>query len=533
MLSNIASDMDDSVFMFDGTAKCVWVNENGCKLLDIDGKKLYNVKDLLVEKFGNITKQGDNWTKDIYLAETKEFFSLEKKSVKTNDKHLDGSFLIVKDATNKRRKIEQDIYNSMHDNLTGLFNMQYLYNYIDKMLKDTTIDSTKYCIIYINVKNFKIINDIFGTTYGDQVLISIGKWLTEHLTMDKCIFGRLIADTFGIFMPIDLFDEHMFTQDLSKFIVKYKNISHQIFIHIGVYKITDRNLDISVMFDRAHLAVASIVDNYKTCVKYYDDNLRNNVLEEQKLTASLAEAIENNEIQPYLQPIVDRTGKVIGAEALARWIHPEQGFMPPMKFIPIFEKNGMIVEVDKHMWESACKILASWKGIHDDLFISINISPKDFYFIDVTEELQRLINKYQIDAIKLRIEITETAMMSDPEERIKIFDKLRTLGFIVEMDDFGSGYSSLNMLKDMPVDVLKIDMKFLSSTKDKSNTIIKNVINLSNDLDMTALTEGVETQQQYDQLINMGCSLFQGYYFAKPMPVDEFEKFLDSNNGGV
>ena len=194
---------------------------------------------------------------------------------------------------------------------------------------------------------------------------------------------------------------------------------------------------------------------------------------------------------------------------------------------PHFKRKNPI-EVDKHIWDSACQILNSWKYKYPDLFVSINISPKDFYFIDVSSEIETLVQKYNIDPIKLRIEITETAMMSDPEERLRIFDELRSKGFIVEMDDFGSGYSSLNMLKDMPVDVLKIDMKFLDSSKKagRSQTIIKNVINMSNELEMTALTEGVETQQQYNQLVSMGCKLFQGYYFAKPMPLNEFEKFI-------
>ena len=532
MLSNMASDMDASVFMFDAMSKCVWMNESGAELLGISSDRLSSVKDLLIAKFGPISNRGDNWSDDIYISGTRECFSIEKKSVKTYNKQLDGSFLIIKDITEKRNQVEKEIYDSMHDSLTDLYNKTYLYTSIDKILKSDKTNSIDFYLVYINIKNFKIINDIFGSEYGDQVLISVADWLRTHITDENSIYGRLIADTFGILIPVDAFDEDLFRTDFSKFIVKYKNIEHQLFVHLGVYKIRDRSMDLSIMFDRAHLAVASIVDNYKTCIKYYDEDIRQSVLEEQRLTANLAEAIETRQIQPYLQPIVNSDGKVIGAEALARWIHPEQGFMAPIKFIPIFEKNGMIVEIDKYMWRCACEILYKWKGKHDDLFLSINISPKDFYFVDVVHEICSLVEDYDIDPIKLRIEITETAMMSDPEERIRIFDELRSKGFIVEMDDFGSGYSSLNMLKDMPVDVLKIDMKFLSNSKNnKSNTIIKNVINLSKELEMTALTEGVETQQQYDQLVDMGCSLFQGYYFAKPMPVDEFEDFLNNRKG--
>jgi EAL domain-containing protein (putative c-di-GMP-specific phosphodiesterase class I) len=280
------------------------------------------------------------------------------------------------------------------------------------------------------------------------------------------------------------------------------------------------------MFDRAHLSTARIMDDYKTAISYYDDNIRNNILEEQKLASQLFDALKEDQIVPYLQPITDKNGKVVGAEALARWIHPEYGFLPPYKFIPVFEKNGLITELDNHIWECACQILQKWKKEYNDLFISINISPKDFYFTDVVAELNKLVQKYDIDTSRLRIEITETAMFSDVEEKIHIFNKLKESGFIIEIDDFGSGYSSLNMLKDMPVDVLKIDMNFLSKDDNKSKKIVKNVIHLSNDLSITSLTEGVETEQQYKQLAQMGCSLFQGYYFAKPMPVSEFEEFI-------
>ena len=281
------------------------------------------------------------------------------------------------------------------------------------------------------------------------------------------------------------------------------------------------------MFDRAHLAIANNTDKYETIIKYYDNTIRNELLDEQKLISSLDDALKTNQIIPYLQPITDINGKVIGAEALARWIHPEQGCMPPYKFIPVFEKNGLITKLDKHIWECACELLSTWKNkdLFKDLFISINISPKDFYFTDIVDTLTTLTQKYEINPKLLRIEITETVMMSNFEDKVKIFNKLRELGFIVEIDDFGSGYSSLSLLKDMPADVLKIDMKFLSNNT-KSQTIIKNVINLSNDLNITSLTEGIETESQFNQLIDMGCSLFQGYYFAKPMAITDFEQFV-------
>lgn len=530
MLSSIATDMDDSVFVFDSQNNCVWSNDNGYKLLNV--KNIKDIKLAIESKFKNICTAEEK-SMDVYLPDSREYFTIEKKLANFND-YIEGMFIIIKNTTNRRKKVEKEIYESIHDSLTNLYNGQYLYFNIKNMLiSDKT---KKYYIIYINVKNFKIVNDVFGVEYGDQVLIAIANWLRHNIDNKTSIYGRLVGDTFGICMPADKFSEELFINDFSKFVVEYKNIKHQVFIHVGVFKVFDNNLDVSVMFDRAHIAISSIADNYNTVVKYYNDELRTSLLEEQKLVSDLEEAIRTNQIQPYLQPITDINGHIVGAEALARWIHPTNGFMAPNKFIPIFEKNGLIVEIDKYMWRQACQILDRWKTTYKDLFVSINISPKDFYFIDVIEQIQSLVKEYNIEPSKLRIEITETAIMSDSEERFKIFNKFRQLGYIVEMDDFGSGYSSLSMLKSMPVDVLKIDMKFLDSEneqdKPKAKTIVKNVINMSNELNITALTEGVETRQQYNQLITMGCTLFQGYYFAKPMPIADFEKFIvDSIRG--
>jgi len=522
LLSNVASNMNDSVFVLDNSGKCVWVNENGYKLLNLDNHKLNQVKDELINMFGDLSNNGDNWTTDIYKKEIDKYYYIEKKSVKTNNKKLDGSFIIIKDTTEKRKEIERKLYEANHDNLTGLYNANYLFKHIITTLSTST---EEYYVVYMNIKNFKVINDIFGKQFGDRVLIQLAEWLNNNLK-GIAIYGRLVGDTFGLFMPISKFDEQLYLDGLSNFIVKYKYISHHICIHLGVYQIHNTNMEISTMFDRAHLSIINVEENYKTVIRYYDDNIRNNLLEEQKIINSFDEAIKQKQIIPYLQPIIDITGKIVGAEALARWIHPDLGFLSPIKFISIFEKNGMIIELDSYIWDSVCQILDKWKTTNPDLFISINISPKDFYFTNVVEILKEDIKKYNIDPSKLRIEITETAMMFDSEEKIKIMELLRKEGFIIEMDDFGSGYSSLNLLKDMPVDVLKLDMKFLSDTSNKSETIIRNVINLSKELDMTALTEGVETQQQYNQLIGIGCSLFQGYYFAKPMPINEFNDFI-------
>jgi EAL domain-containing protein (putative c-di-GMP-specific phosphodiesterase class I) len=282
------------------------------------------------------------------------------------------------------------------------------------------------------------------------------------------------------------------------------------------------------MFDRARMALNTIKNDYQIFLAYYDDAMRNQVLWDQNISSQLGEAIASRQIVPYLQPIVNADGKTVGAEALVRWIHPQLGFLSPAKFVPVFEKNGMIADVDRYMWRCACEILARWKKEGNDRFISINISQKDFYFMDVVSVITGYVEKYGVERSRLRIEITESVMMEDNKYRMRILNDFKEAGFIVEIDDFGSGYSSLNMLKDMPVDIVKIDMGFLNQSQqnDRATKILHNIINMISDLGIISLTEGVETGEQYKSLSDMGCRLFQGYHFSKPMPVEEFEKWI-------
>ena len=519
LMSNIISDMDDSVFVFDNTDKCIYVNENGYNMLGID-HHLRNVKEPFLELFGNVADKSDKWS-SVVNTETNHYI-IEKRSVKTDKRILDGYYIIVQDDTERFKLVEKERYDATHDELTGLYNMSYLYNYIENAL-NTTNDN--YSIIYINIKNFKVVNDIFGRKFGDNVLRQFGQWLQDKFK-NKAVVGRLVGDTFGIFIRQANYNEAVFLNELSDFSIDGKRIKHRISVHIGVYEITDKFVDIATMFDRAHLAVSSIDSNYKTDIKHYDDNLRDGVLKEQQYTNEIYEAIKNDEIQPYLQPIVDSNCMIVGAEALVRWNHPEYGLLNPGDFVSIFEKNGLIAEIDKYIWKCACETLYKWRStVLSEMFLSINISPIDFYFIDVLTELKSLISLYELDPKKLRIEITESTMMSNVEEKMEILKELKRIGFIVEMDDFGSGYSSLNLLKDMPVDILKIDMQFLSNDSKRANIIIKNIVRLARDLNIVPLIEGVETQEQYEMLKTFGCQLFQGYFFNKPLNVTDFVQF--------
>ena len=523
MLAQVASQMFQGVFFFDAVGRCVWVNKVGRETFHIDRDNYEPAAAKLVDMFGEL--RGEEWVRHdvIQVDGEKKYYLLEKHSIEDSRGKTAGSFLSIFDETERQKALEKDRYNATHDALTGLYSREYLYERTREAI-DGSPDKT-FMICFVDIADFKLVNDIFGREFGDYALRCTADSFRSSMRPGS-LYGRLSGDTFGMCIPKELFDAEIAEKALENFIVRQEDKEYHLIMHQGVYEASERDLDVSVMFDRAHMALDSIKDDFNSHLAYYDDAMRKEVLWNQRMAEELPAAIKKRQICPYLQMIVDSEGHIVGAEALVRWLHPTEGFLAPYRFIPTLEKNGMIAQVDKYMWRCACEILSRWKN--NNLFISVNVSPKDFYFMDVVKELSSLVEEFRVDPARLRVEITETVVMTDEAKRISILKELRAAGFIVEMDDFGSGYSSLNMLKDMPVDVVKIDMAFLRKTEDDARALIilNSIMQMTSNLSLASITEGVETGEQYRRLKNMGCGMFQGYYFAKPMPVEAFEVCL-------
>jgi len=525
MLANVASGLPEALYFFDDSNRCLWANKQGMRFLELRGEDYDQCGKRLLSVFPDMDLVRTEWSREQIVTTGSEtrYYTTNKHALFDENDRILGSLLGIRDDTEQELALRQERYNATHDSLTGLYNKEHLYEQIREAL-EANPDKTYY-ISYMDINNFKIVNDVFGKDFGDFALKSLADDLAKHMP-PSAIYGRLSGDCFGLFMDENDFDPKRAEHLMSNFTVRKDTLEHTLIIHQGVYKVIERSIDVSVMFDRAHMALLTIKNEYKKHLAVYDDTMREKTLWDQHISTLLPDALAQRQICPYLQAIVDGTGRVIGAEALVRWIHPTLGFLSPARFVPVFEKNGMIADVDRYIWRCACEILARWQEMgNNDLFISINISPKDFYFMDVLSELRSIVKEYGVPPSRLRVEITETVMMTDSENRLAILSKLQSEGFLVEMDDFGSGYSSLNMLKDMPVDVVKIDMVFLTETRDRarSQTILRNVMNMTHDLGILSLTEGVETEAQYQMLSGMGCKLFQGFFFSRPIPVDQFE----------
>ncbi len=526
-LYRVAQDMSVALLIIDNDGKKIFGNEyyeqlsGSTSLTDCNGTSLEN---WCINAF----KANSNPTCECIFKHADEEYILNITCQTLTDysNQNQGAYFLIQDRTEEINKLKKERYMATHDSLTGLYNKQYFCEVARNYINSHT--DAELVMICTDIKDFKMINDFFGTVIGDNVLIAFAEMLKSKMTEAE-VYGRLGNDIFAILMPKNKFDEKSFIKDAQSAFSSCMNKSAAFptINYVGVYEITERDIPITVMCDRARMAITSIKGDYHKRTAYYNKALRDNILNEQELIRDLNNAIENNQLKMYLQPQMSADGMLLGAEALVRWDHPTKGQIMPANFIPIFEKNGLISDVDKYIWEIACKQLRKWKDEgKDDLYISVNISPRDFYFLNIYQIFTELIEKYEINPSALKLEITETAVVMDFQRQLELISRLRQTGFVVEMDDFGSGYSSLNMLKDIHVDVLKIDMAFLKKAEDeeRSKKILQMIISLSKQLGMPVITEGVETAEQIAFLSEMGCDMFQGYFFAKPMEVEQFEQ---------
>ena len=416
-------------------------------------------------------------------------------------------------------------YLAHHDSLTNVLNADAFYELSRDMVKNRP--DISWVMITSNIMNFRLINTLFGVFKGNEVLVRNAYMLRGISENARGLCGRLGGDQFAVMIPQDQYKEQALLDISRQMTEAYSSGMFTFCIHFGVYRIDDAAIPVSVMCGRANSALRTIREDLSRTVAHFDEKLLNRILLEQKVIGGFEEALREEQFKMYLQPQVDQDGRVFGAEALVRWHRPDGSVMMPGDFIETLENAGLIHKLDMYMWEHAVRQLSAWKGTgKEKLAISVNMSAKDFYSLDVYDVLTKLVDRYGVDCRLLRLEITETALLAEPEKSIEVVARLRSKGFLVEIDDFGSGYSSLSLLKNIQADLLKIDMGFLREIKDRerSRVILRSVIDLAGSLGMDVITEGVETEQQLQALTDMGCGSFQGYYFSRPIPVEAFEE---------
>ncbi len=415
------------------------------------------------------------------------------------------------------------------DQLTGLYNREYFYRYAgqyDVYHKDMATDA-----IVIDINHFHMINERYGKAYSDELLKRVGERIRGAVQAEGGIVCRREADTFLVYCP----HRGSYSEILEAATVSLDSGSHgdsQVRLRMGVYSNVDKTIDIERRFDRAKLAADTVRNNFTKAIGIYDDSLRESEVFAEQLIDDFRAAIREKQFQVYYQPkfnIQCETPELASAEALVRWKHPRLGMVSPGVFIPVFEQNGLIQELDNYVWQASAAQVRDWKErLGVSVPVSINVSRIDMYDPMLVEKLVALVNANDLSFGELLLEITESAYTGDADQIIEKVSRLRAQGFRIEMDDFGSGYSSLNMISTLPIDALKLDMQFIRTAfKDHKDTrLLEAVIQLAQTLELPTIAEGVETAEQLLALKGMGCDIVQGYYFSRPLPADEFERFV-------
>lgn len=527
-----AEQLNDGLILYDENHRLQFVTNGFCNTLGIDDESVLKDENAYWTEFIDSSTSDNVWNgkvKEVLRDNIPHFYEIQNKEF-DDDGIKVGTVYWIQDVTEAVENYDKMLHRANYDELTGLYNEVHFHEKSRMLLNDNP--DKDFIMICSNVEKYRVFSDLFGKERAQQYLLETAKCLKEGLEKyTYCRYGRINEDSFFVIMDKDSYDEKEMLNAIDSVTEKFNTNNYKLTVNLGVYEIIDRSLRMTAICNRAFMACEAAKGHYHRRVVWYDENVQNKSMEEERYNAELTSAIETGQIKIFLQPQTDNDGKVIGAEALARWIHPEEGLIPPIKFIPLFEKNGRISELDICIWRQACERLKKWKEEgREDLHISVNISAKDLYAYNIYELYMDLAKEYGINSKNLKLEITESSVINDIKQHVDLVSQLQKHGFEVEMDDFGSAYSSFNMLKDVCVDVLKLDMKFLGETEnvERSRTILRSIITLSKALGMKTVAEGVETKEQFEFLKSAGCDIYQGYYFAKPMSVEEFDdKYLN------
>lgn len=424
-----------------------------------------------------------------------------------------------------------------YDSLTGLYVRSFFFEYVEQIKryqKDLKMDA-----VAINIDRFHFINDINGWEFGNVVLAELGHQIASFLEGTQGIASRLEADSFLIFCPQQSAEQY--SDLLTHFEEGLNHLPNHVNIRLrmGVCP-HDGSMSALAMFDRAKVA-CNMVRGQSSHLMVYDEQMHLRDMHHQRLLNELPHAIENQDFKVYYQPkyVIQHDPPLLtSAEALIRWVHPELGMISPGEFIPLFESNGLINVLDGYVREEVARQMAQWRNeLGVTIPISVNLSRAEILDPSLEEGLDRLMVDNGLNPTDMKLEVTESAYAEDSERLIEVVKRLREQGYQIEMDDFGSGYSSLNMLLALPIDVLKMDMKFVRNIEEdeRAMRLVEMILDISQYMDVPVVAEGVETEAQMQLLRDAGCDIVQGYYFSRPLPADEFTALIvkELERGGV
>ena len=441
---------------------------------------------------------------------------------------------IIKARVNKCIELSEDrniIHSTERDSLTSLFNIEYFVRYVK--LFDQHYQTKSMDAIVVDVNHFHMVNERYGKEYGDEVLKKIGEKVRLQSRKLGGVGCRQGADTFLIYAPHrDSYEDVL--EKLSEGLgqIEEEEQDRKIRLRMGVYYDVEKSIDIERRFDRAKIAADTIKDNYMATIGVFDAKMHDEMMFNDRLLGEFKTSLEERQFSVFLQPKYDirsDTPVLKSAEALVRWKHPELGMISPGRFIPLLEEHSLIFDLDYYVWDATAAYIRYCKDTYGfSVPVSVNVSRIDMLLPNLKEIFEGILQKYSLTTDDIILEITESAYTGDSDQVISMVTMFREDGFGIEMDDFGTGYSSLGMLSKLPIDALKLDMSFVRSafSEKRDMRMIELIISIAERLDVPVIAEGVETEEQYLALKEMGCDIVQGYYFSKPVPKEEFDRFI-------
>lgn len=436
----------------------------------------------------------------------------------------------MNDGGNNNKPTGLNVAYESFDPLTGVFDQDTFFK-IARMLIDGNSDGY-YVFSFLNIDNFKIINDRFGIGVGDAVLKYVASVIKDFADAAGGICGRLFADNFALLYPHNCVESKEMN-DAHERIHHPDVLSQPIRLRTGRYFVENKDDSVMTMFDRARIAANFVRNSYDKEISVFDKDMLDYLIRRQLIVEDMNTALASGEFKLFFQPQYNHaTGAIMGAEVLVRWLKNGE-YVLPGKFISVFEENDFIYKLDKYVWERACILLRKWMNEgKNPVPMSVNVSRRDILHDDFIDVITAITSKYDIPVDMLRLEITESAFSESTKEIISKANELAKLGYVVEIDDFGSGYSSLNSLKDVDASVLKLDMKFFEGggNAQRAGNIVESIVRMARWLGMTVIAEGVEDVKDADYLKSVGCYYIQGYLYSKPLPVDEYEKLFCNEN---
>lgn len=440
----------------------------------------------------------------------------------------EGRHMVVGTITNVDDEVrlrESLRYRAEYDTLTGIWNRETFLQKLETLLRSHPEVPRR--VVRLDIDRFKTVNELFGFAEGDQILSLLADTLCR-LAKPGELYGRMNGDVFCLCLTrtdaevVSLLEE--VNAKLNSCPIDFNFVLAAGILRVDRYDGQAAN----ILCDRAALAQKRIKGNYVKRFAFYEEWMGTAFAREHSILSSMKRALQEREFLMYLQPKFDMTnGQIFGAEALSRWQHPHDGLLMPGEFIPLFEKNGFIIHLDEYIWEEACRTLRKWIDLGiKPIPISVNVSRAHLYDTEFCGKVLRLVEKYGLDPALLELEITESACVEDPAALFDIVEQLQSKGFVFSMDDFGSGYSSLSMLKDIPVKILKIDLHFLEQSRCEGlgRDVLGATIQMVQKLQFSVVAEGVETEEQAAFLLRSGCTKAQGYFYDKPVPLEKFEQ---------